>query len=115
MKEYNVKELATEGVFPTGEIGVECVNDRWHRNGQRLLCPLSKLILQKQPCETSWLRAAALCTGWSPTRTMAFKMQMGRITIRGTDAEAQKGVQDAKLYDILYKLSRRTNRGTTVS
>lgn len=115
MKEYNVKELATEGVFPTGEIGVECANGRWHRNGQRLLCPLSKLILETQPFVSSWLRAAALSTGWTMGRTLAFKMQMGHTTIRGTDADIQKGIQDAKLYDILHKLSRRTNRGPAVS
>lgn len=116
MKEYNIQELAVDRVVPTGEIGVEYAGGSWQRNGQRLLCPLSLLILQKQPsASSSWLRAASMVTGWTLTRTMAFKLQMGRMAVRGTDAEARKGVLDAKLYNLLHKLSRHTNRGVPVS
>ncbi len=113
MKEYNVNELDTEGVCPTGEIGVEYIDQRWQRNGQRLLCPLSKLILQRQPCAGLWLRAAAMATGWSLVRTMAFKLSMSHITLSmegKTDADTRKGIIDAKLYDLLFKLSRKTHQ-----
>lgn len=114
MKEYNVKELPTDGVYATGEIGVLWMDGRWERNGQRLLCPLSKLILQHQPQVTSWLQAAAVVTGWTQARAFAFKMKMGRAPIttgKGTNGETIKGVTDATLYDLLFKLSRKMHRG----
>jgi hypothetical protein len=115
VREYNVKELPTihDGVFPTGEIGVGWIDGRWERNGQRLLCPLSRLILQKQPQATSWLKAAALATGWTLTRTFAFKLAMGKANlklIKENHSEAAKGIQDATLYSLLYELSRKTHR-----
>jgi hypothetical protein len=113
VREMNVKELPTEGVVPTGEIGVSFMEGRWERNGQRMLCPLSKLILKEQPSIKSWLQAAAFVTGWTIARTFSFKMTMGRAPItmgRGTSNETRKGVTDANLYDLLFKLSRKTHR-----
>lgn len=115
MKEYNVKELPNlhDGVVPTGEIGVGWVDGRWERNGQFRLCPLSRLILQQQPEVLSWLRAAARVTGWSMTRTLAFKLAMGKMNLKvlkeGSD-EAAKGIQDAKLYGLLYELARKAHK-----
>jgi hypothetical protein len=106
----NVKELPTDGVVPTGEIGVSWMEGRWERNGQRMLCPLSKLILRENPQIKSFLQAAAFVTGWTIARTMAFKMTMGRAPITGSSNEAKKGITDAHLYDLLYKLSRKTHR-----
>ena len=115
MKEYNVKELPNinDGVVPTGEIGVGWIDGRWERNGQIQLCPLSRLILRTQPQVMSWLRAASRATGWSMTRTLAFKLTMGKVHLtisKENHDEASKGVQDAKLYSLLYELSRKTNR-----
>jgi hypothetical protein len=112
VKEWNVKELPTanEGVIPTGEFGVAWVDGRWERNGQKLLCPLSRMILQYQPRCTSWMEAAAAVTGWTLARTFAFKMTMGKVPLRVTSVEATKGHTDAILYDLLHKLSRKTHR-----
>lgn len=117
MREYNVKELPTahDGVVPTGEIGVVWMEGRWERNGQRLLCPLSRLILRHQPKCMSWMQAAAQVTGWTLARTLAFKLTMGKapLKIGAQNAEAAKGHTDAVLYDLLFKLSRKTYRPRT--
>lgn len=115
MKELNIKELPNshDGVVPTGEIGVAWVDGRWERNGQRALCPLSRLILQQQPYFTSWLQAAAWVTGWRMSRTLAFKLAMGKANVKifkENASDAQKGITDAHLYGLLYELSRKTRR-----
>jgi hypothetical protein len=114
VKELNVKELPTDGVVPTGEIGVSWMEGRWERNGQRMLCPLSKLVLKENPSIKSFLQAAAFVTGWTIARTLTFKLTMGRAPYftlsKDSSNEARKGVTDAHLYDLLWKLSRKTHR-----
>lgn len=110
MKELNVSELPS---FPqaqyTGEIGVHSVDGVWERNGQQLLCPLSRLILDRNPPHKSWLRAASFVTGWTMVRTFAFKSAMSGLSIapgKGTTDDATKGIVDSKLYRLLHKLAR---------
>ena len=110
MREYNVKELPMESVFPTGEIGVEYVEKRWERNGQHLLCPLCKMILRKQPASSNWITAAALSVGWTVERTLAFKLALGNAKITGKTNETRKGITDANLYRLLHKLARKVHR-----
>jgi len=107
MKEYNVKELPVDGVLPTGEIGIEYTNGRWERNGQRLLCPVCRVMLQRQPASENWTKAASLTLGWTIQRTLAFKLALGNATIKGNSHEAKKGILDAQLYRLLHKLARK--------
>jgi len=112
MREWTVKDLPVYHVVPTGEIGVEYINGRWERNGQRLLCPVSRVLLEQQPRCGSWVKAASLVLGWSLARTLAFKLSMGHAPLsqKGNSSEAQKGIVDANLYGLLYKLARKIHR-----
>lgn len=98
-----------ENVWPTGEIGVEWIDGRWERNGQRLLCPVSKMILDQQPQTPSWIKAASMVLGWSLARTLSFKLSLGRAPLsqKGSSHEANKGITDAQLYRLLHKLARK--------
>lgn len=111
-QELNVKALPT---FPeahcTGEVGVIRVDERWERNGQQLIGPLSKLILMTQPHEPSWLHAAAAVTGWTVVRVFAFQSALSGFRLTGgLNGESEKGLTDAALYGLLHKLARKTNR-----
>ncbi len=109
MKEYNVKELPLQNVWPTGEIGIRWVDGRWERHGQNLLCPVSKMILDAQPNTPSWIKAASLVLGWSLGRVLAFKLSLGKAPLsqRGSSHEANKGITDAQLYNLLFQLARK--------
>lgn len=111
-RELSIKDLPVQGVHPTGEIGVTWIDGRWERNGQRLLCPLSKLILDQQPQTPSWIKAAAMVLGWSLGRTLAFKMSLGRAPLaqKGNSHEANKGITDAQLYCLLFRMARKVHR-----
>lgn len=111
MKELNIKELPTfPQAHPTGEIGVRYEEGRWERNGQQIMCPLSRLILTQQPNTKHWIQAAALVTGWTPHRCFAFKCAMGSLTVVLLGKEVKKGKDDAALYGLLHKLSRKSHR-----
>jgi hypothetical protein len=101
-----------DGVFVTGEIGVSWVDGRWERNGQRVLCPVSKLILDMQPQTPSWIKAASMVLGWSLGRTLAFKLSLGHAPLvqKGSSHEANKGITDATLYRLMHKLARKSHR-----
>jgi hypothetical protein len=114
-KELNVRELPTfPNVQLTGELGIvfSRENQRWERNGQQLIGPLSKLILDAQPPAESWIAAASHVTGWGELRVFAFQTALSAFRITGgfnaSDA-TNKGVTDAALYGLLYKLARKTN------
>lgn len=111
VKEYNVKELPVQNVWPTGEIGISWIDGLWERNGQNLLCPISKLILEKQPQTPSWIKAASIVLGWSLGRTLAFKLSLGKAPLsqKGSSHEANKGITDAQLYNLLFKLARKVH------
>lgn len=114
-KELNVRELPTfPQVHLTAELGIGFSQERqcWERNGQQLLGPLSKLVLDAQPSAETWITAASAVTGWGEVRVFAFQTALSAFRIRGgLHAETQKGVSDAALYGLLYKLARKTNRG----
>jgi hypothetical protein len=112
-KELNVQELPTYPLAHfTGELGIARLKGRWERNGQQLLGPLSRLILQYQPNEEHWIKAAAIVTGWHVLRVFAFQSAMSGIRILGGKSlESQKGITDAALYDLMFKLARKTHRG----
>lgn len=112
MREYNVKELPTEGVWPTGEVGIKWVDDRWERHGQNLLCPVSKMILDAQPRTPSWIKAGTLVLGWTLARVLSFKLSLGTVPLsqKGSSHEANKGITDAQLYRLLWKLARKVHR-----
>ncbi len=113
-KELNVQELPTYPVVQlTAEIGVifSQESQRWERNGQQLLGPLSKLILDSQPTAESWIAAAAQVTGWDEIRVFAFQTALSTFRITGgLHAATQKGVSDASIYRLLYKLARSRHR-----
>jgi hypothetical protein len=110
-RELSIKDLPVHGVHPTGEIGVSWMDGRWERDGQRLLCPISKLILDQQPQTSSWINAGAYVLGWSLGRTLAFKLALGRAPLsqKGNSYEASKGITDAQLYHLLYRLARKVH------
>jgi len=113
MKELNVQELST---FPlvhlTGELGIVRSKGRWERNGQQLLSPLSRLILQHQPNVEHWVQAASQVTGWHVVRVFAFQSALsGFRIVGGKNLESQKGITDANLYGLMFKLARKTHRG----
>jgi len=115
VKELSVNDLPT---YPqaqlTGELGVVRVGGRWERNGQQMIGPLSRLILDHQPDEAYWVQAAMSVTGWSVLRVFAFQSVLGLNgwhTRGGISHDAQKGLTDATLYHLLFKLARRAHNG----
>jgi hypothetical protein len=109
MRELNVKELPTYPVVQlTAELGVRYMDGRWERFGQQLIGPLSRLILLYQPAEKSFIGAACAVTGWAPIRVFAFQAALSQFRISvGETSESSKGVTDAALYSLLYKLARK--------
>ena len=116
--ELNVRDLPTyPTVHLTGELGIRRTQNGWERNGQQAMGPLSKLILDQQPREISWVAAAAAVTGWTLVRVFAFQIALGQKQVvftvgrgGGKGHGTEKGSADAALYGLLYKLARKTNR-----
>lgn len=108
MKELNVRDLPTfPSVRLTGELGIAWQDGRWERNGQQLIGPISKLILEAQPQMTSWMTAAISITGWTPMRVLAFQSALSYVRLTfGLSGEGKKGHSDATLYRLLYKMAR---------
>jgi len=113
MIELNIKDLPLypQGVVLTGEVGVQYIDGKWERDGQKLLCPLSYLVAKYQPQTSSWLSAVCQVTGWTQVRVLTFKLTMGRAhgLITAKSQEAKKGATDAALYDLLYQFSRKSH------
>lgn len=113
MKELNVTDLPTYPIVQlTAELGIKYMEGRWERYGQQLLGPISRLILQHQPMETSFIGAACAVTGWTPIRVFSFQTALSQIRMElGANGESSKGITDASLYRLLYKLTRsRSNK-----
>ena len=113
MRELNVKELPTYPVVQlTSELGVRYMDGRWERYGQQLIGPISRMILQYQPAEKSFIGAACAVTGWTPIRVFSFQTALSQIRMTlGDNSEASKGIADASLYSLLYKLARKRTIG----
>jgi hypothetical protein len=76
-----------------------------------MIGPLSKLILNQQPPEDHWVQAAAKVTGWHVVRVFAFQSALsGFRIVGGKNLESQKGITDATLYGLMFKLARKTHR-----
>ena len=113
MIELTVQQLPKyPEVALTGELGITRTDDRWERNGQQLIGPISKLILQHQPHEASWISAAISVTGWPMERIFAFQLRLSRVpvTIKGSYFDIQKGLTDATIYSLLWKMARAKHR-----
>lgn len=108
MKELNVRDLPTyPSVRLTGELGIAWQDGRWERNGQQLIGPISKLILDQQPDARSWMTAAIRVTGWTSRRLLAFQSALAYVRLSvGLSQEGQKGNSDAAIYRLLYKMAR---------
>lgn len=108
MKELSVKDLPTfPNVKLTGELGIAWQDGRWERNGQQLIGPISKLILEAQPDARAWMTAAIKVTGWTSRRVLAFQSALAYVRLNvGLSQEGQKGNSDATIYRLLYKMAK---------
>lgn len=115
MRELTIQDLPNyPDVAYTGELGIIWTGERWERNGQQLLGPISKLILEKQPVLGNWILAAVFVTGWSARRVFAFQMMLTgfSIALDQSSPDVKKGRMDGTLYRLLYKLARAKHRST---
>lgn len=96
--------LAVPGASPTGAIPIyyDTAVLRWMRARPGPICPLSALILAKQPGTESWVRAASWVTGWTERRVFAFKSKL-----RSMIGIEELGAREAVLYALAYKSLQR--------